>query len=74
MKVIMILALVLTFVALVAGCTSSRVYVSTGDGAKAGKRQEYSVDSKIDSKIVSEVTGIKKNELRNNKSTGPKLH
>jgi len=57
--------IVIVFVILITSCTSSHVYVSTGDGARAGKRNQ--VETQMDAELNTSVVGLGKSKIVNPK-------
>ena len=67
MRVFLGFCIVIVFVILITSCTSSHVYVSTGDGARAGKRDSKELNSQMDTELNTSVVGIGKSKIVNPK-------
>ena len=65
MRVFLGFCIVIVFVILITSCTSSHVYVSTGDGARAGKRNQ--VETQMDAELNTSVVGLGKSKIVNPK-------
>ena len=63
MRVLLAIAIVVGCIILVVGCTSSHIYVSTGDGARAGKRSQLESSTDIDAELNTSIVGVGKNKL-----------
>jgi len=67
MRTILAIAIIVVLIILITSCTSSHVYVSTGDGARAGKRDSKELNSQMDTELNTSVVGIGKSKIVNPK-------